>query len=69
MFDSTSYIHFTESPSFTLNDLNGCIGGTVGLLLGMSVLSIFEFLDILFELVLTWYEKKKERKVVVSANF
>lgn len=46
----------------------GDVGGIMGLLLGGSVLTIFELLDfVVFQLLETWL-KKRERKKQLLAN-
>ncbi len=44
-FDSVSYFDYEESPSISVYNLISNIGGAIGLLLGMSLLSIFEILE------------------------
>ena len=44
-FDSVSYLNYEESPSISVYNLISNIGGLIGLLLGMSLLSIFEVLE------------------------
>jgi hypothetical protein len=46
-FDSVSYLNHEESPSITIYGLISNIGGAIGLLLGMSLLSIFEVLEMI----------------------
>ena len=44
-FDSAGYLNYEESPSISVYNLISNIGGSIGLLLGMSLLSIFEVLE------------------------
>jgi hypothetical protein len=50
-FDSLSYLEISESESVSLIMLISDIGGTLGLFLGMSLLSIIETVDIIFKLI------------------
>ena len=49
--DSFDYEMITENPSILLTDLIANVGGTLGLFLGVSVLSIFEIFECLFEVI------------------
>ena len=44
-FDLAGYLNYEESPSISVYNLISNIGGSIGLLLGMSLLSIFEVLE------------------------
>ena len=46
-FDSPSYLNYDESPSISVYNLVSNVGGAIGLLLGMSLLSIFEVLEMI----------------------
>lgn len=50
-YTSSSYTKITETPSLELYNLLPNIGGTMGLFLGISVLSFVEIIEILIELV------------------
>lgn len=56
-YDSLSLVSLKESPTVTEIDLLSSIGGTLGLFLGMSILSFTEFVE-LFLLTLLIYLKK-----------
>ena len=47
-YNSLSYLNYEESPSISVYNLVSNIGGAIGLLLGMSLLSIFEVLEMIF---------------------
>ena len=47
-YESLSYLNYEESPSISVYNLVSNIGGAIGLLLGMSLLSIFEVLEMIF---------------------
>jgi hypothetical protein len=46
-YDTSSYLNYEESPSISIYNLVSNIGGAIGLLLGMSLLSIFEVLEVI----------------------
>ena len=46
-FDSAGYLNHEESPSISVYNLVSNIGGAIGLLLGMSLLSVFEVLEMI----------------------
>ena len=47
-YNSLSYLNYEESPTVSIYNLVSNIGGVIGLLLGMSLLSIFEVLELIF---------------------
>ena len=57
-YDSLSLIEVTEYPSFSLLDLISNMGGTIGLFLGMSVLSFIEIVEIVYEMLIFLIRKK-----------
>ena len=65
-FDSLSYLNYEESPSISVYNLISNIGGVIGLLLGMSLLSIFEVFEmIILNIILIIkynYKKIKQQK-------
>ena len=58
-YEHLSYVESSESEAFGIVDMIASIGGTLGLFLGVSVLSICELLELLIET----YFLKKEKKV------
>ena len=52
-YDPLSYTQLTEFPNMTRFSLLSSIGGTLSLFLGVSVLSLFEIVEVLIELYLT----------------
>ena len=62
-YPQLKYTEITEMPSTSLIDYLANIGGTVGLFLGISVLSLVEVVEILMEISFTLIDKyiKKER--------
>ena len=63
-FDSVSYVNYEEFPSISVYNLVSNIGGAIGLLLGMSLLSIFEVLEmIVLAIVLIIQHKFKSFKL------
>lgn len=58
-YERLGYTEITESESINLVSLIAGVGGVGGLFLGISFLSCIEFIDIIFEIFITLYEKKK----------
>ena len=50
-FDALESTNIEESPQIEFVDLIAGIGGTLGLFLGISVLSLFEFVEIFLEII------------------
>lgn len=49
-FENMKYMEISEKPSMTWNGLLSNIGGTIGLFLGMSVMSLIEVLELFFSM-------------------
>ena len=49
-YDSLSYVQTTESPKMNLVSLLASIGGNLSLLLGVSLFSLFEVIELLMEI-------------------
>ena len=58
-YDSLSLIEVTEKPNFTTVDLISNMGGTFGLFLGISVLSLLEIVEFCFEIVISKVKNHK----------
>ena len=56
-YDRLSFTEVTEKPSFTFVDLISNVGGTFGLFIGISLLSVLEIVEIIFELLLLFKSK------------
>ena len=56
-YDTLSYTEIEESPSITEISLVSNIGGTLGLFLGISLLSFIEIFEILFEIMFIIFKK------------
>jgi hypothetical protein len=52
-FSELTYTQIVEVPNYTPISLISSIGGTLGLFLGMSLLSIIEIVDLLIQMILT----------------
>ena len=50
-YDSLSLLEVSEKPNFTIVDLISSMGGTFGLFLGISVLSVLELVEFVFEVI------------------
>lgn len=51
-YDSLDVMMIKEAPKYSFLDLIGSIGGSIGLYTGMSILSLFEFIEILYEFLI-----------------
>jgi hypothetical protein len=49
-YDALSFKHTTESPKLDVVSLLASIGGTLGLCMGVSILSLCEFIEILIDI-------------------
>ena len=68
-YNSLSYTVLSESPKMDLISLLAAIGGHMGLFLGISVLSLFELVEVLIEMVYLYRHKQKSRaKTEPQAN-
>jgi amiloride-sensitive sodium channel subunit alpha/amiloride-sensitive sodium channel subunit gamma len=57
-YDSLDYTSITESVKFSGSDLISNIGGTLGLFIGISVLSFVEIIEIIIEIFLIFAKNK-----------
>jgi hypothetical protein len=67
-FSDLRYTKITESPSTTIIDLFAYIGGTVGLFVGVSVLSCVEIVEFILEAIIIYFEKRKETRKYKTQN-
>ena len=58
-FDGLRYTEIEETPSVTLFNLISNIGGTLGLFIGISLLSFIEIIEIFYELLVTIVKYKQ----------
>jgi len=56
-FDDLKVLRYTQTPSFSSASLVGGIGGYFGLFLGISVLTVIEFMELLYVLSLGLHKK------------
>ena len=56
-YDSLTYTSSEDTPSMDIVALLGNIGGTLGLLLGLSVLTLFESMHVIFESLILVYKR------------
>ena len=61
-YDSLSYIKTTESPKMNLVSLLASIGGNLSLLLGISLFSLFEVIELLMEIYFIFYKRNPNNK-------
>ena len=67
-YDSFAYTKIEQSPVSTIVDLVSNMGGTLGLLIGISLLSLVEILEIVVEMVLTVFEHYGAGKAQIEAQ-
>jgi hypothetical protein len=58
-YNDLGYTEISELPNSTLINLISSIGGTLGLFLGMSLLSGVELLDLIFQIICSFFFKSK----------
>ena len=57
-YDDFSYTSITDQQKITSDSLFGAVGGLLGLFLGASLMSAFEFVDIAFHLIAIIFQRK-----------
>jgi hypothetical protein len=57
-YDRLSFTEITEKPSFTFVDLVSNVGGTFGLFIGISLLSLLEIVELIYEILLIYFKNK-----------
>lgn len=57
-YSELAYSQYVEFEKMSLVDLVSCIGGTLGLFLGMSFLSFMEIFDLFFQIIIILIRKK-----------
>ncbi|XP_068236917.1 degenerin del-1-like [Palaemon carinicauda] len=60
--DSLSYELICESPSFTWESLIGTVGGTLGLVIGLSVVTVLEFVEFLLDVAFMFCRRRRRRR-------
>ena len=65
-FDSLELTRIEQSKKMEISDLISSVGGTLGLFLGISLLSIFEFIEIVLEILFSKAKKLKSNKIKTS---
>jgi acid-sensing ion channel 5 len=62
-FTQLKYTEITEMPTTTVIDLLASVGGTIGLFVGISVLSFVEIIEFIMESIFIYLEKRKDDEV------
>lgn len=62
-YESLTYKHYVEVGKMSIDDLTANIGGTLGLFLGISCLSLVEFFDVLLQVVIITIKSLNAQKV------
>jgi hypothetical protein len=55
-------------PSINIVDLLANIGGTIGLFVGISVLSFVEIIEAIMEIIIIYFEKRREARKYTIQN-
>lgn len=63
--EDLNVVEFKQSPAYELEDLFADIGGTLGLWMGISVLTMMELIELIVQLVLLLFNSEKK---MLSAN-
>jgi hypothetical protein len=66
-FNELQYTLMTDSPRMTFLDLVSNIGGLMGLFLGMSLLSLIEYVEIFIEIVAIFFGTKIQKSTRASS--
>jgi hypothetical protein len=61
-YDRLSFTQITEKPSFPFVDLISNVGGTFGLFIGISLLSLLEVVEIIYEMLFINFKKSRNEK-------
>ncbi len=64
-YDSLSYTESIESPRIDLVSLLASIGGNLSLFLGVSFFSLFEIVQVTFEIVFSLKERNKHIRPII----
>lgn len=63
-YEDLNFIQITEVETSSLVDLLANIGGTLGLFIGVSFLSFFELVDVIYQIVVyVWHQLKIKRNI------
>ncbi|XP_063725435.1 uncharacterized protein LOC134853378 [Symsagittifera roscoffensis] len=73
-FEALSYEHVREQPQYGWEHLLSNIGGALGLWLGLSIITVFEFCELIFDLhrivISSRYKRRQEeRKKMLTQNY
>ena len=67
-FDEIKYTEITEAPTTTFVDLIASIGGTLGLFIGVSLLSFVELIELILEIIAIFWVNYKTKMSTKIAN-
>ena len=51
-YEKLSYEHIKEIPAVSSSSLLGTVGGTLGLFVGLSIISLFEFVEYFIKMII-----------------
>lgn len=67
-FEDLSYDVIEQTPLYETWALIGNLGGTFGFFLGMSLITLLEFLDFTFRRILNLFQVKRNTRVITAEN-
>ena len=67
-YEGLYYTEISETESQTVFDLISTIGGTMGLFIGIILLSFIEILEILIEILILLFTKKKTSVIDIDTK-
>lgn len=67
-FDDLKYTDISNSPTMLLPDLIANIGGTIGLFVGVSILSFAEFIELGVNIIMILRKKLHEKRIAIEKN-
>ncbi|XP_033126039.1 degenerin mec-10-like [Anneissia japonica] len=67
-FEDLSYVSISENPAYSWEGLFGDIGGTLGLYIGLSLLTVVEFFEFFMDILLLGFKKVFKRNKVLSTT-
>ena len=67
-FSSLDYMEIITTSGYTLVDLCSDLGGSFGFWMGLSILTLFEVLELFVDLLLACCSGRKEKNEVAAAQ-
>ena len=67
-YDDLRYTQMSQSELMTFDDLLSNVGGTLGLFIGISILSFAEIFELIFQIIFILFEKRNNNLVVPNQS-